>query len=71
MNCYSRHHNNSGKTKDERDNWVTAHEPAVKAKVSCLHNRVDVEDASDAEQNAETKITKKKWWDVTRIYTEE
>ena len=57
-----------GTTKDERDNWVTAHEPAEKAKVSCLYNR---EDAADVEQNAETKIIKNKWRDVTRFCTEE
>ena len=53
----------SGTTKDERDNRVTAHEPAEKSKVSCLHNRedsADVEDAVDVEQNVETKILKKK-----------
>ena len=44
------------------------HEPAGKAKVSCLHNR---EDAADMEQNAETKIIKKKWRDVTIFFMEE
>ena len=61
-------------TKDERDNRVTTHEPAEKAKVSCFHIRadaLDVEDAAEAEQNAETKIIKKKWRDVMRFYTEE
>ena len=68
MNCYSGHPNKSGTTKDKQDNRVTAHEPAEKAKVSFLHNR---EDAADVEQNAETKIIKKKWRDVTRFCTED
>ena len=62
-----------GTAKDERDNRVTAHEPAEEAKVSCLRNRsdaADVEDAADAEQKAEKIIIKKKWQDVTIFYTE-
>ena len=72
-NCYYGHPNKSGTAKDERDNRVTAHEPAEEAKVSCLHNRsdaADVEDAADAEQKAEKIIIKKKWQDVTIFYTE-
>ena len=45
-----------------------------KGKVSCLQNREDaayLEDVVDVEQNAETKIIKKKWRDVTRFFTEE
>ena len=74
MNFYSGHPKKMGTTKDKWDNQVTAHEPAEKAKVSCLHNREDaagMEDAVDVEQNAETKIIKKKWRDVTIFYTEE
>ena len=74
MNCYSGRPKKLGTTKDEQDNRVTAHEPAEKAKVSCLHNREDaagMEDAADVEQNAETKIIKKKWRDVTIFCTEE
>ena len=68
MNCYSGHHNRLGTAKDERDNQVTAHGPAEKVKVSFLHNRAD---AADVEQNAETKIIKRKWWDVMKFCTEE
>ena len=74
MNCYSGRPNKSGSFKDERENRVTAHDPAEKAMVSCLHNRedtADVEDAADVEKNAETKIIKKKWRDVTIFCTEE
>ena len=73
MKCYSEHPNKLGTTKDERDNRVTSHEPAEKAKVSCLHNRedeVDVVEAADVEKNAETKIIKNKWQDVTSFCTE-
>ena len=74
MNCYSGHPNKSGTIKGERDNRVTAHKPVEKAKVSCLHNRVDaadLEDATEVEQNAETEIINKKWQDITRFCTEE
>ena len=74
MNCYSGHHNRLGTSKDERDNKVTAHEPAEKVKVSFLHKRedsADAEDAADVEQNAETKIIRRKWRDVTKFCTEE
>ena len=80
MNCYSGHHSILGTAKDERDNQVTAHEPAGKVKVSFLHNKVDATDAEDAadaedavdvEQNAETKIIKRKWRDATKFCTEE
>ena len=74
INCYSVNHNRLGTDKDERDNQVTAHEPAEKVKVSFLHNRADAadaEDAADVEQNAETKIIKRKWRDVTKFFTEE
>ena len=74
MNCYSGHHSRLGTAKDERDNQVTAHEPAGKVKVSFLHNKVymaDAEDAVDVEQNAETKIIKKKWREATKFFTEE
>ena len=70
MNCYSGHHSRLGTIKDERDNQVTAHKPAEKVKVSFLHNRADAadaEDAADMEQNAETKIIKRKWRDVTNF----
>ena len=43
-------------------------------KVSFLHNKVDAADAEDTvdvEQNAETKINKRKWWDATEFCTEE
>ena len=73
-NFYSGHHNRLGTAKDERDNQVTAHEPAGKVKVSFLHNKVDTADAEDAvdvEQNAETKIIKRKWRDATKFCTEE
>ena len=71
MNCYSGQPKKSGTTKDKRDNRVTTHKPTEKAKVSCLHKRedaADVEDATDVEQNAEKKITKKKWRYVTRFF---
>ena len=58
MNYYSGHHSRLGTAKYERDNQVTAHEPAGKVKVSFLHNKVDAADAEDAvdvEQNAERK----------------
>ena len=45
-----------------------------KVKVSFLHNKADAADAEDAvdvEQNAETKIIKRKWRDVTKFCTEE
>ena len=74
MNCYSGHHNILGTAKDERDNQVTAHKPAGKVKVSFLHNKVDAADAADAadvEQNAETKIIKREWRDVTKFCTED
>ena len=71
INCYSGHHSRLGTAKDERDNQVTAHEPARKVKVSFLHNKVDAEDAVDMEQNAETKIIKRNWRDVTEFCTEE
>ena len=74
MNCYSGHHNILSTAKDERDNQVTSHEPAGKVEVSFLHNRADVADVEDAagvEQNAETKMTKKKWRDVTKFCMEE
>ena len=74
MNCYSGRTNKSGTTKYEWYNRVTAHKPAEKAKVSCLHNRedaADVEDAAEVEQNAKTKIIKKKWRDVTILCMEE
>ena len=73
MTCYYGHPKKLGTSKDERNNWVTAQNPEEKAKVSCLHNRVDVadvEDAADTEQNAKTKIIKKKCRDVTRFYKE-
>ena len=63
-----------GTAKDKRDNQVTAHEPAGEVKVSFLHNKVDAADAEDAvdvEQNAETKTIKRKWQDVTKVFTEE
>ena len=60
-----------GTSKDEQDNQVTAHEPAEKVKVLFLHNRADAADAADAEKNAETKIIKRKWRDVTKFCTEE
>ena len=72
--CYSGHHNRLGTAKDEWDNQVTAHEPAGKVKVSFLYNKVnaaDAEDAVDMEKNAETKIIKSKWWDVTKFCMEE
>ena len=71
MNCYSRYHNRLGTSKDERENQVTSHKPAEKVKFSFLHNKVDAADAADVEQNAETKITKRKWRDVTKFCTEE
>ena len=74
MNFYSGHHSRLGTAKDERDNQVTAHELAGKVKDSFLHNKVDaadVEDVVDVEQNAETKITKRKCRDVTKFCTEE
>ena len=74
MNCYSGHHSRLGTAKDKRDNQVTAHKPAGKVKVSFLHNKVymaDVEDAVDVEQNADTKIIKRKWWNVKTFCTEE
>ena len=77
MNCYSGHKSRLGTAKDEQENQVTAHEPAGKWKVSFLHNRADAadaedaEDASDMEQNAETKITKRKWRVVTKFCMEE
>ena len=77
MNCYSGYHNRLGTSKDERDNQVTAHEPAEKVKVSFLYNKADAadaadaEDAADVEQNVETKIIKRKWRDVTKFCTEE
>ena len=74
MNSYSGHPNKLGTTKDERDNQVTAHEPAGKAKVSCLQNRADaayLENTVDVEQNVETKIMNKKWRDVTIFCMEE
>ena len=74
MNCYSGHHRRLGTAKEERDNQVTAHETAGKVKVSFLHNKVDAADAEDAvdvEQNAETKIIKRKWRDATKFCTEE
>ena len=74
MNCYSRHHSRLGIAKYERENQVTAHELAVKVKVSFLHNKVDaadVEDAVDVVQNTETEIIKRKWRDATEFCTEE
>ena len=74
MNCYSGHHSRLVTAKDERDNQVTAHEPAGKVKVSFLHNKVDAADAEDARevvQNAETKIINRKWRDATKFCTEE
>ena len=74
MNCYSGNHNRLGTAKVERDNQVTAHEPAEAVKFSFLQNRaeaVDVEDAADVEQNAEMKIIKRKWRDATKFCTEE
>ena len=46
-------------------------------KVSFLYNKADAADAADAEdavdveQNAETKIIKRKWRDVTKFCTED
>ena len=74
MNCYSGHHSRVGTAKDEQDNQFTAHEPAGKVKVSFLHNKADTADADDAvdvEQNAETKLMKRKWRDVTKFCTED
>ena len=68
MNCYSGHHSRLGTAKDERDNQVTAHEPAGKVKVSLLQNKVDAADAVDVEQNAETKIIKRKWRDLCQKF---
>ena len=74
MNCYSGHHSRLGTAKEKQYNQVTAHKPAGEVKVSFLHNKVDAADAEDAvdvEQNAETKIIKRKWQDETKLCTEE
>ena len=63
-----------GTAKEEQDKQVTDHEPAGEVKVSFLHNKVDAADAEDAvdvEQNAETKIIKRKWRDAKKFCTDE